>query len=50
MSKGKTPAEIAEDLDLELDKVEIIYNCAIKYGTDIDPKELYSKMKESALV
>ena len=50
MSKGKTAAEIAVDLDIDLNKVKDIYNCATKYGVDSDPKELYLKMKESALV
>ncbi len=50
MTKGKTAAEIAVDLDIDLNKVRDIYNCAIKYGVGSDPKELYLKMKESALV
>ena len=50
MSKGKTAAEIAMDLDIDFNKVKDIYNCATKYGVDSDPKELYLKMKESSLV
>lgn len=45
LQKGKTPAQIARDLDEELSVVERICNAAGKYAPDYDSNEIYSLLK-----
>lgn len=45
LQKGKTPAQIAQDLDEELPVVERICNAAGKYAPDYDSNEIYSFLK-----
>ena len=46
MQKGKTVAEIAEDLEESKEKIEKIYVAALKYNANVENKEeIYKELK-----
>lgn len=46
ISKGKTPEEIADDLEENLEQIERICDAAKEYAPDYDCDKIYEKMYE----
>ena len=46
LKKGKTPEQIADDLDEEYSKVERICNAAKQCGPEYDSDEVYRKLNQ----
>ena len=42
--KGKTPEEIAEDLEEELSEVKHIYDVMVKYLPDYEPEKILEEL------
>ncbi len=50
MADGKTPNEVASELDESFDKVKAVFDFVDKFGFECDPKEIYKKLKDMSLI
>ena len=44
LQKGKTPEEISEDLEADLNEMLRIYNAAKEYSPDYDAEKIYERL------
>ncbi len=44
VKKGKTLDMIADELESTVEEIKPVYDVVMKYPTDTDPKEIYSKL------
>ncbi len=47
MAKGKSVIEIADEVEEDYDKVDEIYNIAIKYAPEFNVDKIYEEMKKT---
>ncbi|MBR6452083.1 MAG: hypothetical protein IKS87_05210 [Lachnospiraceae bacterium] len=46
IAKGKTPDVMADELESSVEEIQPIYDVAVKYPTDTDPKIIFMNMRE----